>query len=125
MNVFIDEVVLENFSLFKAELIYDIVCEMDYDDYIKERIIDSIISSLDEYDYIWRFDVTLASPTFIFLSLVSFLFCLNVNNPVTISPRIIKNIIAFFNLSSPFISYYYIQIFLNGLYRMVVLWKIK
>ena len=52
MNVFIDEVVLDNFSLFKAELIFDIVCEMDYDDYIKERIIDSIISSLDEYDYI-------------------------------------------------------------------------
>lgn len=52
MNVFINEINLDNFSLFKAELILSIVEEMDLNDCAKEEIIEELIVLLDEFDYI-------------------------------------------------------------------------
>ena len=123
MNVFINDINLENIALFKAELIIREIEEMDLNDSSKYLVIEEIIKCLGDYDLIWCFDVTLASPTFIFFSFVSFLFCLNVKIPVIIIPNSIIKIIIFFKLSSPFISYYYIHFVLKGFYKYVIIFK--
>ena len=48
MNAFINEVNLERIALFKAELIYYIVSEMDLNDNMRSRVIEEIISCLGD-----------------------------------------------------------------------------
>ena len=48
MNVFINDVSLENFALFKAELIFDIISEMDLNDNERALVLDEIINELDD-----------------------------------------------------------------------------
>ena len=48
MNVFVNEVNLDNFALFKAELILDIIGEMNLSDNMRECLIEEIISDLDD-----------------------------------------------------------------------------
>lgn len=48
MNVFINDINLEKFALFKADLIFDIVSEMDLNDKMCEELIKEIISYLDD-----------------------------------------------------------------------------
>ena len=96
MNVFINEIDLEKFALFKAELIFREVEELDLGESARYNVIETIIEYLDNYDIIWFLDVTLASPTFIFFNFVSFLSCLNISNPVNNSPNNNIIIIIFF-----------------------------
>lgn len=48
MSVFINDINLDNFALFKAELIFDIISEMDLNDNEKSLVLDEIISELDD-----------------------------------------------------------------------------
>lgn len=48
MNVFINDVSLENMASFKAELIFDIINELDLNDDERFLVLDEIISQLDE-----------------------------------------------------------------------------
>ena len=52
MNVFINEINNDNMALFKAELIFTEIEELNFNDNIKEEIIKEIIKLLDNYDYI-------------------------------------------------------------------------
>lgn len=46
--IFINEVSLESFSLFKSELIMSIINEMDLNDNDRANVLQGVIDSLDE-----------------------------------------------------------------------------
>ncbi|MBR3230087.1 MAG: hypothetical protein IKF91_04600 [Bacilli bacterium] len=48
MSVFINDINLDNFALFKAELILDIINEMDLNDNERSLVLDEIINELDD-----------------------------------------------------------------------------
>lgn len=43
MNVFINEINLDNIDLFKADFIFNIVCEMNLNDKMCEKVLKEII----------------------------------------------------------------------------------
>ena len=48
MSVFINDINLDNFALFKSELILDIINEMYLNDNEKSLVLDEIIDELDD-----------------------------------------------------------------------------
>ena len=52
MNVFINDIDLEKFALFKAELIFREIEELDLDESTRYNVIKTIIEHLDNYDII-------------------------------------------------------------------------
>ena len=52
MNVFINDIDLEKFALFKAELIFREIEELDLDESTRYNVIKTIIEYLDNYDII-------------------------------------------------------------------------
>lgn len=46
MSVFINDINMENFALFKAELIFDIISEMDLTDNERALVLEEIINDL-------------------------------------------------------------------------------
>ena len=48
MSVFINDINMENFALFKVELIFDIISEMDLTDNEMSLVLNEIINELDD-----------------------------------------------------------------------------
>ena len=98
----ISDFVLDNIAYLKSELIFMGIQKLNCDVFSKKKVLTEVLRLLDSFFYLWCFlDDIVASATLMVLSSF-FSFGFNGYRPVIINPKMMKIIIIFFKIYSPF-----------------------